>query len=177
MNASVISSALEQIDQVGAEGELDATGPEPISFDLDGVADPVVLPDGKRIYPPRLFGEPIDEVACRLIDTQDPAASRFMRLIGPPGVGKALATDTPIATPTGWSTMGDLKPGDEVLDEQGVATRVLAATGVMHDRECFEVEFSDGSILTAGSGSVANSRSRRGTSAGSRLRNCWEPTR
>ena len=32
-----------------------------------------VLPDGKRIYPPMLFGEPIDEIACTLIDTQNPA--------------------------------------------------------------------------------------------------------
>ena len=86
---SAINAALGAIDEIGAEGALDATGPEPISFDLDGVPDPIVLPDGKRIYPPLLFGEPIDEVACRLIDTQDPAASRFMRLIGPPGVGKS----------------------------------------------------------------------------------------
>ena len=48
-----------------------------------------MLPDGKRIYPPLLFGEPIDAVACKLIDVQDPAASRFLRLIGPPGTGKS----------------------------------------------------------------------------------------
>ena len=87
--SAMISSALATIDQIGAEGEMDATAPEPISFDLDAVAKPIVLPDGKRIYPPMLFGEPIDEVACRLIDTEDPAASRFLRLIGPPGTGKS----------------------------------------------------------------------------------------
>jgi len=87
---SAIDAALATIDGVGAEGELDAPAPAPVSFDLDGVADPILLPDGKRIYPPRLFGEPIDEVACRLIDTEDPAASRFLRLIGPPGTGKSI---------------------------------------------------------------------------------------
>ena len=87
---SAIDAALATIDGVGAEGEMDAAAPAPVSFDLDGVADPILLPDGKRIYPPMLFGEPIDELARRLIDTKDPAASRFLRLIGPPGTGKSI---------------------------------------------------------------------------------------
>ena len=86
---SVITAALGQIDAIGAEGELNANPADAVSFDLDRVADPVVLPDGKRIYPPLLFGEPIDEVACKLIDTENPAASRFLRLTGPPGTGKS----------------------------------------------------------------------------------------
>lgn len=32
---------------------------------------------------------PIDELACCLIDTWDPAVSRFPRLVGPPGTGKS----------------------------------------------------------------------------------------
>ena len=86
---SAITAALGKIDEIGADGELDANAPNPVSFDLDAVADPIVLPDGKRIYPPLLFGEPIDDVACKLIDTEHPAASRFLRLIGPPGAGKS----------------------------------------------------------------------------------------
>ena len=86
---SAIDAALATIDEIGAKGEMDAEARAPVGFDLDGVADPIVLPEGKRIYPPMLFGEPIDAVACRLIDTQDPAASRFIRLIGPPGTGKS----------------------------------------------------------------------------------------
>ena len=35
------------------------------------------------------------------------------------GSGKALALDTPIATPSGWTTMGDLQVGDWVFDEEG----------------------------------------------------------
>ncbi len=30
--------------------------------------------------------------------------------------GKALALDTPVPTPGGWRTMGDLEPGDTVFD-------------------------------------------------------------
>jgi AAA domain (dynein-related subfamily) len=89
---SAIDAALATIDQIGAEGEMDADTPAPVSFDLDGVADPIVLPDGKRIYPPLLFGEPIDDVARRPIDTEDPAASRFLRLTGPPGTGKSFVS-------------------------------------------------------------------------------------
>ena len=36
------------------------------------------------------------------------------------GVGKALALDTPIATPSGWSRMGELSVGSAVFDERGV---------------------------------------------------------
>ena len=68
---SAINSALATIDEIGAEGEMDANLPEAVSFDLEAVAEPIVLPDGKRIYPPLLFGEPIDAVACKLIDVHE----------------------------------------------------------------------------------------------------------
>ena len=66
-----------------------------------------------------------------------------------PAMGKALALDTPIATPEGWTTMGQVAVGDLVVGADGVPTRVVAATEVMHGRPCYEVEFSDGSVLIA----------------------------
>lgn len=66
-----------------------------------------------------------------------------------PGVGKALALDTPLPTPTGWTTMGEVQVGDHLIDAVGRRTRVVAATDVMIDRPCYEVEFSDGSVLVA----------------------------
>ena len=88
---SAINNALATIDEIGADGEMDAdaraSGLD--ELELDCVAEPIVLPDGKRIFPVRLFGEPIHELAARLIDTQDPAASRFLRLTGQPGTGKS----------------------------------------------------------------------------------------
>jgi hypothetical protein len=47
----------------------------------------IELPDGKAIYPPKLHAEPIDRVACALLDKQQPSGSRFLRLVGPPGTG------------------------------------------------------------------------------------------
>ncbi|MBZ1507697.1 hypothetical protein J6K59_10805, partial [Leuconostoc mesenteroides] len=36
-----------------------------------------------------------------------------------PGVGKALALDTPLPTPTGWTSMGDVGVGDHLLGPDG----------------------------------------------------------
>lgn len=65
------------------------------------------------------------------------------------GAGKALSLDTPIPTPSGWSSMGALSVGDELFDETGSICRVVNATDVMHGRNCFRVEFSDGSHVIA----------------------------
>jgi replicative DNA helicase len=66
-----------------------------------------------------------------------------------PGVGKALALDTPLPTPSGWTTMGEVATGDELLDAHGRPTRVVATTEVLLARPCYEVEFSDGTVIVA----------------------------
>ena len=66
-----------------------------------------------------------------------------------PSMGKALSLDTPIPTPSGWTSMGALAVGDQVLDEQGQPCTVTYVTPVQHERECFEVEFDDGSVIVA----------------------------
>ncbi|MQY05349.1 replicative DNA helicase [Actinomadura macrotermitis] len=66
-----------------------------------------------------------------------------------PAMGKALKTDTPLPTPTGWTTMGEVQVGDHLIGADGRPTRVVAATEVMHGRPCYEVEFSDGEVITA----------------------------
>ncbi|MEV4258070.1 replicative DNA helicase [Spirillospora sp. NPDC049652] len=66
-----------------------------------------------------------------------------------PAMGKALGLATPVPTPAGWTTMGALEVGDEVLDADGLPTRVVAATEVMHGRPCYEVEFSCGEVVVA----------------------------
>ncbi|MGE2714404.1 replicative DNA helicase [Mycolicibacterium litorale] len=66
-----------------------------------------------------------------------------------PGMGKALALDTPLPTPDGWTTMGEVAVGDELIGDDGRPTRVVAATDVMVGRPCYEVEFSDGTVIVA----------------------------
>jgi hypothetical protein len=72
-----------------------------------------------------------------------------MLIAGATGAGKALALDTPIPVPQGWTTMGEIQPGDEVFDERGHRCTVIAATPVMHGRPCYEVHFSDGTVIVA----------------------------
>lgn len=66
-----------------------------------------------------------------------------------PGMGKALALDTPLPTPAGWTTMADVAVGDQLIGADGKPTRVVAATEVMVGRPCYEVEFSDGTVIVA----------------------------
>jgi replicative DNA helicase len=66
-----------------------------------------------------------------------------------PAVGKALALDTPLPTPAGWTTMGQVAAGDLLIGADGKPARVIAATDVMRGRPCYRVEFSDGEVIVA----------------------------
>lgn len=79
----------------------------------------------------------------------DRRVSGSLGVVGEKGAGKALAVDTPIPTPQGWTTMGALRTGDTVFDESGHPTKVLATSPVMHGHTCYEVVFSDGSSIIA----------------------------
>lgn len=70
-------------------------------------------------------------------------------LLGSTGSGKALDVDTPIATPTGWTTMGQLTVGDTVFDDAGAPCHVTFVTPIQHQRSCFSVVFNDGSEIVA----------------------------
>jgi RecB family exonuclease len=61
---------------------------------------------------------------------------------------KGLALDTLLPTPGGWTTMGEVQVGDELLTPGGVPTKVLHKSEI-HNRPCYEVEFDDGSVLVA----------------------------
>jgi predicted phage terminase large subunit-like protein len=73
---------------------------------------------------------------------------RLMLLV-PPRHGKALALDTLIPTPSGWSTIGGLAIGDIVFDETGKRCRVIAKSPVWKDRPVFNVETDDGDVIVA----------------------------
>lgn len=75
--------------------------------------------------------------------------AEFTIFSGFSGSGKALSIDTPIPTPTGWTTMGKLKVGDKVFDQDGAPCNVVFATGVQWNRKCYHVEFSDGASVIA----------------------------
>jgi len=61
---------------------------------------------------------------------------------------KGLALDTPLATPSGWTTMGRVKVGDLVIGTAGRPVRVTEKTPEQR-LECFELVFDDHSRVTA----------------------------
>jgi deoxycytidine triphosphate deaminase len=63
--------------------------------------------------------------------------------------GKALALDTEIPTPSGWTTMGRLRVGDHVFGHDGLPVPIVAVTDPMDGRPCREVVFSDGTVIVA----------------------------
>ena len=63
--------------------------------------------------------------------------------------GKALDVDTPIPTPLGWKTMGDLQVGDQVFDETGNPTNITFVTEYQHNRNCYEILFDTGAKIVA----------------------------
>ena len=65
----------------------------------------------------------------------------------PRGSGKALAVDTSLPTPGGWTTMGEVRVGDHLFDERGRPTQVVFATEVQSERPCYRVDFSDGESI------------------------------
>ena len=66
-----------------------------------------------------------------------------------PAIGKALALGTPLPTPTGWTTMGKVAIGDQLLGADGRPVTVTAATEVMLGRPCYEVVFDDQTTIVA----------------------------
>lgn len=63
--------------------------------------------------------------------------------------GKALALDTPIPTPKGYTTMGDLRIGDTVFDENGAPTKIIYISDIFYNHKCYEIEFEDGEKIVA----------------------------
>src|SRR5499427_8458884 len=126
----------------------------------DGDADELVDRAQAEIYgvTERRVGEdfqPISEILPGALDEMEAAATRGGVLAGVPtgfvdldaltnglhpgqmivigarpAIGKALALDTPLPTPTGWTTMGEVSVGDRLLGADGRPVTVVAATEV-----------------------------------------------
>lgn len=63
--------------------------------------------------------------------------------------GKMLAMDTPLPTPTGWTTIGDVRVGDTLFDEEGKPCSVLAVHPIDPEPESYRLVFSNGEQIHA----------------------------
>lgn len=68
---------------------------------------------------------------------------------GNKGGGKLLKLDTPVPTPSGWTTMGELKVGDVVFSGDGIPCNVTWVSERQYDKT-YDLIFSDGTVITAG---------------------------
>ena len=65
------------------------------------------------------------------------------------GSGKALAIGTPVPTTTGYTTMGEIKVGDTLLDCNGRPTAVTYVSPIYLGNDCYEITFEDGECIVA----------------------------
>jgi hypothetical protein len=63
-------------------------------------------------------------------------------------IGGPLALDTPVPTLSGWTTMGEIRTGDVVFDDNGKHCRVRSVSPVFSGRPCFRLRLSDGAEFT-----------------------------
>src|SRR5690625_17764 len=64
-------------------------------------------------------------------------------------VGKNLPLDTPLPTPEGWTTMGEVQVGHQVLDHEGKPTTVTYVSPTMRTK-MDRLTFNDGTTIDAG---------------------------
>lgn len=98
-------------------------------------------------------------------------------VVGGTGSGKSIDISTNVPTPTGFKRMGDLQVGDLVFDENGQPTAVIGAYDIQYDRPCFEVVFSDGSVIVADAEHLWLTETRSARRARERAKNSTGHTR
>lgn len=134
-----------QAEVYGVTDRRKAEDYAPLSDIMDSVLDEIEAIENREAG---IYGVPtgfadLDELTNGL------HAGQMIVVAARPAMGKALALDTPLPTPDGWTTMGEVEVGDRLYDAQGDPTTVVAATDVLVDRPCYEVVFSDGSTIVA----------------------------
>lgn len=58
--------------------------------------------------------------------------------------GKALCLKTPIPTPKGWTTMGEIEIGDQIFSSDGDVVSVTMKTETMYNHDCYKLYFDNG---------------------------------
>jgi len=85
---------------------------------------------------------------------------------------EALALDTPLPTPGGWTTMEKVQVGDLLFGRDGQLCRVLGKSDVHYGRPCYRVAFEDGTSVIADANHLWMARRTGGCGHGRGCR-CW----
>ena len=81
---------------------------------------------------------------CKYLEQVESHEEQNLVIETPPRTGKALKTDTPILTPSGFKPIADLEVGDFVYDPEGKPVEVKAKSSVWKNRPVYRVKTSDG---------------------------------
>lgn len=65
-----------------------------------------------------------------------------------PGHAKGCALDTPLPTPTGWTTVGEVEIGEDIYGVNGAPTKVIGKSSIFTDKRCFRAITSDDCEIT-----------------------------
>ena len=105
------------------------------------------------------YGQPF-----KLIDWQDQIMRDVFGVLKPNGnrqfntayveipkkQGKELFLNTLIPTPSGYTTMGKIRVGDNVFDENGNICQVVAKSPIDCSEQAYRITFKDGEVVEAG---------------------------
>lgn len=104
--------------------------------DKDGAFPGVIIPDMVPMY--------ISSRAASEANT-----GPMMTIVGTPGSGKLLSLLTKISTPSGWTTMGELKLGDKVLGRDGKPCTVVHLSPINESPDLYKITLDDGQEILA----------------------------
>jgi hypothetical protein len=89
----------------------------------------------------------VDKVLGHMDSYQAGSQAQSILLAGDPGIGKAQNLSAKIKTPTGWTTMGEIKLGDLVSTPDGKSAIVIGLYP-QGDKDIYTLTFHDGSSTT-----------------------------
>lgn len=139
-----INDLTEQIRSLENDLDIDPLASVTTANDISLRADKLMkLPD--------FLSTPFKELNRAMSYTEDGGFFRgaVHAIIAPSGKGKALALDTPIPTPQGWTKMEDLEVGSEILGSDGLSYEVTKLSPIFTNHDCYNVTFSDGTNIVA----------------------------
>jgi len=111
-----------------------------------------VTPLDEFLYSSTYLGIDKSELYPGVIETLEALESeQYVECVmkGAIGGGKALDVDTPMLTPSGWTTMGALSDGDNVYGKNGEPCTVVKAHEPYVAKKMYRVHFSDETYIDA----------------------------
>ena len=125
----VIAASAHALTTGHADSMTEQTYRDALKFDAPYDFDAaLIFAEFDRPYP-RKFYEPRRPQLLPIVRAMQDLADNKLDLLcisTPPGIGKALANNTPVLTKNGWKKHGDLMVGDEVIGIDGKFKKIVA---------------------------------------------------